>query len=308
MQAMHEYLNTVPFDLYELYLFQLVAKHRSFTKAANAAGLTQSAITRQIQGMENSLSLNLLERTTRSVRLTPAGEFLFQESSRLIGDVEKSLQQLREEFGQARKEVRFGVSRTIGMAYLPGFFHANLRRLPEVGCRVSYQRSDTILSALETNELDLGVICPPPRLPSAVSVTHRFEDAFTLIVPSGLAGELKPLLKSKKARQVWLERQNWLLIEEGSQTGQKLRGWMSRQGVRVEPVMQLDSFDLIINLVSLNLGVSFVPIRALALYNRKRTLTRVRLPERFVRELVVLVRKHRKMPKHLSQFVENVLF
>ncbi|HXA45706.1 MAG TPA: LysR family transcriptional regulator, partial [Candidatus Angelobacter sp.] len=77
---MNDFLATSPFDLYELSLFQLVVKNRSFTKAAQAAGLTQSAITRQIQNMERSLNIALLERTTRSVRLTRPGEFLFQES------------------------------------------------------------------------------------------------------------------------------------------------------------------------------------------------------------------------------------
>lgn len=75
MHTMHEYLKTAPFDLYELYLFHLVVKHRSFTKAAEAAGLTQSAITRQMQGMEASLGIDLLERTTRSVRVTRAESF-----------------------------------------------------------------------------------------------------------------------------------------------------------------------------------------------------------------------------------------
>jgi DNA-binding transcriptional LysR family regulator len=72
--------------------------------------------------------------------------------------------------------------------------------------------------------------------------------------------------------------------------------------------MELDNFDLIVNLVSLGMGVSFVPIRALALYGQKRTFERVPLPERFTRELVVVVRKHRKMPLHLERFAENVLF
>ena len=76
MLVMHEFLATAPFDLYELYLFHLVVKHRSFTKAAGLAGLTQSAITRQMQGIESALGVDLLERTTRSVRLTAAGEFL----------------------------------------------------------------------------------------------------------------------------------------------------------------------------------------------------------------------------------------
>src|SRR3954470_14442789 len=88
MRCMHEFLATTPFDLYELYLFRLVVAHGSFTKAAELAGLTQSAITRQIQGIEKGLGLALLERTTRSVRTTPAGDFLFHESARLIGHVD----------------------------------------------------------------------------------------------------------------------------------------------------------------------------------------------------------------------------
>ena len=305
---MHEFLATTPFDLYELFLFRLVVKHRSFTKAAEIAGLTQSAITRQMQGLEAGLGLDLLERTTRSVRVTPAGEFLFREAARLTGDVEASLQRLREEFAGARKEVRVGVSRSIGLAHLPGFFHANLRNLPQVGCRVSCQRSTEILAALESNELDLGVLCPPKRLPRTLRVTHRFDDAFTLIAPRELAAAFHSLRKSRKARTDWLARQAWLLIEDASNTGRRLRAWMSRRGLRIEPVMQLDSFDLIINLVALGMGVSFVPIRALALYGRKQTLQRLPLGERFVRELVVAVRRHRKTPEHLARFVANVLF
>ena len=305
---MNDFLATVPFDLYELALFHLVVKHRSFTQAAAVAGLTQSAITRQMQGIENTLGLELLERTTRSVRVTPAGEFLFRESARLLGDVDQSLRRLKEDFGDARKEIRIGVSRSIGLAHLPGFFHANLRRNLKVGYRVSYQPSSEILSALEANELDLGVLCPPSRLPRTLSVTHCFTDAFTLIAPVGLAGAFQSLPKSRTARLAWLARQSWLLLEEGTNTGRGLRRWMSRLGLKVEPTMQLDSFDLIITLVALGMGVSFVPRRALALYGRRKSLVRLPLPDRFERQLVVVMRRHRKQPQHLAEFVKNILF
>ena len=303
---MHEYLKTAPFDLYELYLFHLVAKHRSFTKAAELAGLTQSAITRQMQGMEESLGVDLLERTTRSVRITPAGEFLQREALRLIGDVEHSLQRLREDFADARKVVRVGVARSIGLAYLPGFFHANLRRAPQVCCRVIYDTSAELLSRLEGNELDLAVLCPPSRLPKTVRITHRFSDAFTLIAPPEAATGFDA--SKPRDRKRWMETQSWLLADETSNTGRHLRHWMKRQGWRVDPVMELDSFDLIINLVALGMGVSFVPTRALALYAGKRHLRRLRLPQRFSRELVVVMRKHRTVPAHLAGFVGNVLF
>jgi DNA-binding transcriptional LysR family regulator len=106
----------------------------------------------------------------------------------------------------------------------------------------------------------------------------------------------------------WLRKQNWLLIDEHSNTGEQLRFWMQRDGWRIEPTMQLDSFDLIINLVSLGMGISFVPIRALALYNQRRRLVRVQLPNRFTRELVVVIRKRRTTPTHIEQFIANVLF
>lgn len=308
MPSVNDFLATVPFDFYELTLFRLVVAHGSFTKAAEIAGLTQSAITRQVQAMETSLGLALLERTTRSVRVTPAGEFLYRESAQLLGDVEQTLRGLREEFAGARKEVRVGVSRTVGLAYLPGFFHANLRKLPQVGYRVSNHDSTGILAAMEANELDLGVLCPPKRLPRTVTITHRFTDAFTLLAPRQIPAISQSLSKSPKALKEWLRTQNWLLIEERSNTGQRLRGWMGQQGLKVEPTMQLDSFDLIINLVAIGMGVSFVPIRALALYGRKKTLQRLPMRERFERELVVVVRRHGKTPEHLTQFVGNVLF
>jgi len=83
---------------------------------------------------------------------------------------------------------------------------------------------------------------------------------------------------------------------------------MARLGLKIEATMQLDSFDLIITLVSLGMGVSFVPMRALALYGRKKSLTRLHLPDRFERELVIVMRRHRKQPQHLADFIKNILF
>lgn len=305
---MNELLATAPFDLYELSLFHLVVKHRSFTKAAELAGLTQSAITRQMQGMEESLGIDLLERTTRSVRVTPAGEFLFRESARLLGDVDQSIRRLKEDFGNAKKEIRIGVSRSITPAYLPGFFHANLRLGLPASYRVAYQPSSDLLLALEANELDLGVLCPPPRLPRTLVVTHRFADGFTLLAEAERAAVFAALPRARSTRWAWLRQQNWLLPPATTNTGRQLRHWMARSGLKLEPAMELDSFDLIINLVSLGMGVGFVPIRALALYGRKQQLARLRLNERFERELVVVRRKQRKPPTHLVEFVNNILF
>jgi DNA-binding transcriptional LysR family regulator len=64
----------------------------------------------------------------------------------------------------------------------------------------------------------------------------------------------------------------------------------------------------LVNLVAMGVGASIVPQRALALYARKQSLVRLPWPKRFVRELVVVVRRQRQTPEHIERFVENILF
>ncbi len=308
MQPAHELLSRRPFDLYQLHLFRLVAESGSFTRAAQITGLTQSAITRQIQSIEQQLGLSLLTRTTRSVVTTPAGEFLLRESGPVLGDVDVLLRRLREEYANAPREVRVGVSRSVSMAYLPGFFSANVRLGPAVISRVTHESSQGILSSLESDTLDLGVLPPPARLSPRLRSTHRFRDAFTFIANRERLLEARVNLKKPAQLGAWLETQPWLALQDSSQTGAKLSVWLKQQKLRVRPAMELDNFDLIINLVTLGLGVSLVPQRALALYTRRRALVRLPWPKRFTRDLVVVVRRQRETPEHIRQFVENILF
>lgn len=306
LSRMQEYLATKPFDLHALHLFHLVVKHRSFIRAAREAGLSPSALTRQMQTLEHRLGLDLINRTTRSVEVTEAGKYLAAEAARLIGGVAATLDGLHAAFGAAKPLVRVSVSRTLAMAHMPGLFHANHQRHPEVVCRVSYNPSSSIFTALEANEIDVGVLCPPTPLPDSVKITHRFKDRFELIAPAALAA--KAPMKSADRLKTWLQNQPWLMIDAETQTGKSLRQWMKRQQLVVQPAMELDSFDLIINLVASGFGLAFVPRRALALYRRKESIVTLPVTDSFEREIVAVTRKHRKLPAHVAQFVENILF
>ena len=308
MSKTHELLSRRPFDLYQLHLFRLVVETGSFNRVAQLTGLTQSAITRQMQNIEQQLGLSLLNRTTRSVSTTAAGKFLLQESAPVLGDVDALLRRLKEEYADAPREVRVGVSRSVSLAYLPGFFSANVRQGPTVISRVSHESSQTILASLESDTLDIGVLLPPARLSSRLRITHRFRDAFTLIANGEQLVRSKINVKKPTELARWLEAQAWLALQDSTQTGRRLTVWLRQQKIHVRPAMELDNFDLIINLVALGIGVSVVPQRALALYGQRRALVRLPWPKRFVRELVVVVRKQRQIPAHIQRFVENILF
>ncbi len=277
-------------------------------RAAQVTGLTQSAITRQIQSIEQQLGLSLLTRTTRSVVTTPAGKFLLQESAPVLGDVDVLLRRLREEYSDAPREVRVGVSRSVSLAYLPGFFAANVRQGPTVISRVTHESSQTILASLESDALDIGVLLPPIRLSPRLRTTHRFRDAFTFIANADQLAASKVNVKKSAELGRWLESQPWLALQDTTQTGRRLAAWLKSQKLQVRPAMELDNFDLIINLVAVGVGASLVPQRSLALYARRHAIVRLPWPKRFIRELVVVVRRQRKTPEHIQRFVENILF
>ena len=308
MRAMNEFLATGPFDLYELQLFHLVAEHQNFTKAGRAAGLTQSAITRQIRGMEDRLGVALFERTTRHVRLTPAGAALFARSGAILAEVNDAVSVLKDGFTLAPKTLRVGIGRTIGLAYLPGFFRQFQKRFPRVQLRVSHETSAFILAAVESGELDVGIVAAPPQLSRALTMTHRFTDEFLAIAPpkfrlSGATSRIRPSELPKL-----LARQRWLLISDETSTGKRLRAWLTRNEVNVDTTMEADNFDLIVNLVSLGLGVSIVPHRVLALHPKSRPVQRITIHPKFSRELIVVVRRQPEMSVPLKEFVANILF
>ncbi|HEY1172833.1 MAG TPA: LysR family transcriptional regulator [Verrucomicrobiae bacterium] len=305
---MHEYLNQHPFDLYDLSLFQLVAETGSFTQAAQKAGLTQSAVTRQIRGMEEQLGVALFERTTRRVHLTAAGELLWKRSREIMHSTESLVHELQQAFQLVPQTLRIGVARSIGLAYLPGYFFSFQRKFPNVQLHVTQQSSNEIIAALEARTLDAGLLCPPRRLPRGLEITHRFIDEFTLITPPGFsmtkAGKHLTLREAKKL----LQGQRWLMLDPNGNTGRLLNLWLEKQNWPLEPAMELDSFDTIVNLVSLGLGVSLVPHRVLPLYEKRRAVRRILIKPMFERELAVVVRKGLPRAEPLEAFIQNVLF
>ncbi len=300
----HEFLATVPFDLYDLGLFSLVCSQGSFTKAGASAGLTQSAMTRRIALMEGKLGLRLFERTTRQLRLTSAGRDFRARIEPLLAQTLDISEAFRSKLGLRPVELSIGVARSIGLAYLPGFFFAFQRKCPEIQLNVVQDDSQEILRALDAGELDAGLICPPRSLPRSLAATHRFRDDFVLITP--------PRLNSAKislaAARDLLADERWLLLKAHGNTGRAQRAWLEKQNWPIVPAMELDSFDMITNLVSLSLGVSMVPHRVLPLYGKRRSVNRIILSQRFSRQLAVVVRRGQAQSSPLKDFIAQVLF
>lgn len=142
-------------DLNDLAAFSLVAEERSFTRAARRLGLTQSALSHAMRGLEQRLGLELLARTTRSVAPTAAGTALLRELNPALEQIEGAIGKARLERGRPAGRVRLMVARSAAPLILLPKLAAFAREFPEVEIDVEIVSGPTDLVA---GRFDAGIV------------------------------------------------------------------------------------------------------------------------------------------------------
>ncbi|RYD19795.1 MAG: LysR family transcriptional regulator [Verrucomicrobiaceae bacterium] len=290
-------------DLYSLHLLRQVAKFRGFTAAADACGLSQSALTRQVQGIEARLGIRVFERTTRSVTITEPGAVLLRETEAIHNILTGAMRRIREDYLGERREVRIGIARDLALSHIPGIFHAQKKLQPDVRVIVSQPADEDLLRLVENSALDLGILTEPRDFRSTAKITHRMADRFSIIVPAGEGDGAS----GSRFRQ-WMDARNWLLPPVRSRSRQLIDEWAEMQKVVLRPVMELESFDLMIQFVSMGMGAAFIPRRGLSAFPRKRLVEMIQPPVDLERQLIVISPAHSRSPEHVTRFVEGILF
>jgi len=159
-------------DLGELSAFAIVAEERSFTRAAARLGISQSALSHSMRGLEKRLGLQLLARTTRSVSPTGAGRSLLKELAPALERIERALAETRKQKEKPSGRIRLIIPRTAArMVLLPKLAHF-VRSYPEIVLEVTSSNDPVDLVA---GEFDAGVQLGEfiQREMIAVRVTHE---------------------------------------------------------------------------------------------------------------------------------------
>src|SRR6185503_6283947 len=148
-------------DLWQLRYFMAVAEHLHFGRAAAALHISQPPLSRAIRALEERLGVLLFARSRRRVELTPEGARLLGESRRLIGQLERSVQEVR---GMARGEegrLRIGFVSLADYGVLPALLKAFKSARPGIALALREMLSPEQAAMLAAGELDFGLLLPP---------------------------------------------------------------------------------------------------------------------------------------------------
>jgi DNA-binding transcriptional LysR family regulator len=147
-------------DLSLLRTFTVIAAMKNFTKAASCIGLTQSAVTQQINKLEEQLGVQLLERNKRKVVLTPYGEILLSQANKLLLLNDQLISQFQET--QAEGEVRFGSPEDFATHFLPNILADFVRSHPNIHLKVCCELTLNLIESFEKKMYDLIIIKQQP--------------------------------------------------------------------------------------------------------------------------------------------------
>ncbi|MEO7055506.1 MAG: LysR substrate-binding domain-containing protein [Caldimonas sp.] len=169
-----------PLSLTHLRAFEAVARTLSFGAAAVELHVTQSAVSRQIKGLEDELGAQLFVRGTRHVQIAPDGLALLRTVEPLLGRLDQSVQQIRR--SRSRQRVSVTTFASFGSLWLLPRIEAFQRSFPAVDVRVS---AHDALADLDDPELDLAVrYCSPGQV--GAGGVHLFDETLTPVVSRSL--------------------------------------------------------------------------------------------------------------------------
>jgi DNA-binding transcriptional LysR family regulator len=240
---------------YELYkVFYNVAKSLSFSEAAEALFISQSAVSQSIKTLEKRLNQPLFIRSTKRVALTKEGELLLKHIEPAINLITRGENQLCAD-PKSGTQLRIGASDTICRYYLVPYLNNFHREYPNIHIKVSNGTSVQCAKMLERNEVDVIVTnSPNSALNDLMDIipVKEFHDVF-------IAKKDDFPLYDHPISFKQLLKHPILMLEKRATTSMYLHNLFLEQSLDLVPAIELASNDLLIDLARIGLGIAFVP-------------------------------------------------
>ena len=282
-----------------LQVFHAVAKHLSFTKAAEALCMTQPAVTFQVRQLEEQFNTRLFDRAQGRITLTPAGMVAFQYSERILGLSGELEVRLKELTGHDAGPLLIGASTTIAEFLLPRIVGEFKRLHPGIVPRLFVANSEQVQERVAERTLDIGFIEGESHIASLASEVCCEDELQVMCAPG------HPLAALGVVEPRALAEHGFISREPGSGTREVVDHYLRKQGVPAEAlhvVMEASSPEALKGLVATGVGITIMSRTTVLKEVRLGELVPVPLAPRLIRDLSLVYPKERIHSRTVNAF------
>lgn len=245
----------------QLRTFVTIAEYGHFGTAATHLGISQPSLSQALAALESGLNVQLIERSTRKVIVTPVGQSLLPFAQATLESLDTFVAHARGAHGGLVGSLALGMIPTVAPYLLPDFLRLSADAAPQLEPRIVEEKTPNLVESLRQGKLDLAIL-GMPATGGGLTKVDLYTEEFVLVVPEGheFAGRSDLEISD-------LEQQDLLLLDDGHCLRDQILDLCRHVDMAKDPrysVTRLSSLSTVIQLVSSGLGVTLVPISALA--------------------------------------------
>jgi DNA-binding transcriptional LysR family regulator len=242
-------------ELQQLRYVVAVAETHNFTRAAERCRVVQSALSHQIARLERELGARLFARTSRRVRLTPAGEAFLPAARQCLEAAERAAAEVAAAVGEVRGRLAVGLIPTVAAVDVPGALRDFHGRYPQVRVSLRVGASEDLLAQVTHGTLDVAFLgLPTTAQPQGVAVRELARDRLVAVV----APE-HPLAGATMLSLAGLASEVFVDLPAGTAGRAQTDQAFAAAGLERDVAFEVTSADYVDRLVGANLGVAMLP-------------------------------------------------
>ena len=245
-------------SLRRLRVFEAVARHRSFTRAAAELHLTQPAVSMQLRQLEEESGLALIEQMGRRLDVTPAGREIAECARAVMARLREAEESLDALKGAGGGELHIA-STTTAKYFAPKLLAEFRRQHPEVRVRLTVSNREAVVRDLTDNAVDLAIMGTPPRGLDTVAVPFAKHPMAIIAAPE------HPLARRRRLPLARLAAETFLIRERGSGTRSAMGRFLDARGFHPRETIEMSSNETLKQAVMAGMGVSFLSLHTVGL-------------------------------------------
>lgn len=285
-------------DLRSLRYFVQIAELGSITRAASHLGIAQPAVTRQVRGIEDELGTQLLTRLPRGVRLTVAGRQFLDHCRKILRELDRAREELRDRSKVPSGRVILGLSPTVGPLLLPGVIERVRRQSPQITLKIVEWFSAQLYDALLTGRVDVAVLtnAPPSR---ALTLTPLISEPIVVLTPPQARGTRRFYTLPELARTPVVTSEAIRHIVEEQ---------IGRYGWRLNVEAEIDAIEAIRQLLLRGVGPVIMPVSTFHADIKAGRITAFQIADAAVHRMLALAYPtERRLPAALDEISQVVM-
>ncbi|MGG2084248.1 LysR family transcriptional regulator [Lysinibacillus pakistanensis] len=240
-------------ELRDLKAFMAVVEHGSFTKAASESFVSQPSLSKSIKKLEETLRVELLNRSTRHVELTDAGSIVYKQGQKIMGSVMELHILLDDLLNIQTGVIKLGIPPLIGTLFFPDIARNFHMQYPKVRLELVERGAKMIGTLVENGEVDIGIVVLPTD-ERKFSVQPFVEDQFFVFI-----NDSHPLALKKFIQLEDLKNETFIIFTEEFTLHDYVINTCNTAGFTPIIGYKSSQWDLIVELVSSNLGITLLP-------------------------------------------------